>query len=58
MGKSTHKTSPKLLLLYLIIAVAALVLGVIYLVYKEYIIAAAMFIVAVAQGLNFIKNRK
>lgn len=58
MGKSTRKTSPKLLLLYLIIAVAALVLGVIYLVYKEYIIAAAMFIVAVAQGLNFIKNRK
>lgn len=58
MGKGTQKTSPKLLLLWLIIAVAALVLGIIYLVYKEYIIAAAMFIVAIAQGLNFIKNRK
>lgn len=58
MVKGTQKTSPKLLLLWLIIAVAALVLGIIYLVYKEYIIAAAMFIVAIAQGLNFIKNRK
>lgn len=58
MDKGTQKTSPKLLLLWLIIAVAALVLGIIYLVYKEYIIAAAMFIVAIAQGLNFIKNRK
>lgn len=58
MGKDTRKTSPKLLLLWLIIAVAALVLGVIYLVYKEYLIAAGMFFIAVIQGLNFIKNRK
>lgn len=58
MGKSTQKASPKLLLLWLAIAVAALVLGVTYLVHKEYIIAAGMFIVSVAQGLNFIRSRK
>ena len=58
MSKGTRKVSTKMLLLWLTIAGAALVLGVVYLIHKEYIIAAAMFIVAVAQGLNYIKNRK
>lgn len=53
-----QKVSPKLLLLWLCIAVAALVLCVIYLVYKEYIIAAAMLIIALAQGWNIFKHRK
>lgn len=58
MSKGTRKASIKMLLLWSAIAVAALVLGIVYLIHEEYIIAAAMFIVAVAQGLNFIKNRK